>query len=257
MPRLLRSFLLWLLLLALVLLLLLWLLLLGLGWRLRSPVYLLRGLRLPVLLLPVLLLELGRLGRRLRPPLYLLQRLRRPRLLLRLLLPTALLLLLRPGDRSWSLGRRCLDAPRSPAFRPGPGARGWPVSLGGLRLGMIGLLIGAGSAPLRRRHLPRVLLVSLRRRASAHAPLGPLLPAGALAMMVPVVKILVIALAIMVRAPVGISLRKSLDILRMLLIPGVPVPPIPVSRPDNIGDGINVIRGPAMAIAVKIIQHAI
>jgi len=265
-PRLLRSFLLWLL-LALVLLLLLLLLLLRLlmllGLRLRLPLHLPRLLLLPILLLDLLpllllllLLRLGLLGRLLLLPVHLPRRLLLPVLLFQLLLPVALLLLL-PGCSSRSLGWGCLAGPRSPALRLGPLARYWPAFLIGLPLGRIGLMIRTGSPPLRRRHLPRVLLPSLGRGTAAHAPLGPLLPPAALAVMVLVIKILVIPLARIVAAPVGIPLREVLDILRVLLIPGVPIRPVPVSRPDDVGNGINVIRSPAVSIPVKIIQHAV
>ena len=83
------------------------------------------------------------------------------------------------------------------------------------------------------------------------------LPPGALAGMIPVIEILVIMLTIMVGAPIGVSLRKSLHILRMLLIPVIPPRLIPVSRSHNISGRISIIRRPSIAIAVIIIQQAV
>jgi hypothetical protein len=75
--------------------------------------------------------------------------------------------------------------------------------------------------------------------------------------MIPVIKILVITLTIMVVTPIRVSLRKGLHVLRMLLIPGIPPRLIPVSRSDNIGGRISIIRSPSILVAVKIIQQSI
>ncbi len=83
------------------------------------------------------------------------------------------------------------------------------------------------------------------------------LPAFALAMMVPVIKILVIMLARMVLAPIGIPTGEILPVLRMLLIPGIPLRLVPVIGSDHIGGRISIIRGPPILIAVVVIQHSI
>jgi hypothetical protein len=75
--------------------------------------------------------------------------------------------------------------------------------------------------------------------------------------MMPIVKILVVKLPVAMGAPIGIPLSKIPPIMRILLIPGLPTGRIPVRGSDNIGGSIGIIRGPAILIAVKIIQHTI
>jgi hypothetical protein len=181
-----------------------------------------------------------------------------------LLLPMVLLLLLLqlwllwlPRDRSWSLRRGCLGGTRTPSLWLGHLAGVWSPSLRRGHLGRMGLLVRTGSASLGRGHLRRDLPPSLGLGACRCTTMEASLPPTALAGMIPVIEILVIMLTIMVAAPIGVSLRKSLDILRMLLIPGIPPCLIPVSRSDNIGGRISIIWRPAILIAVKIIQQAI
>ena len=82
-----------------------------------------------------------------------------------------------------------------------------------------------------------------------------LIPTCTLAAMVPVVKILVIPLASLVSAPIGILSLKSLPVPRMPLIPVMPPRFIPGNGSDNIGGRISVIRRPAILRPEKIIQH--
>ena len=82
-----------------------------------------------------------------------------------------------------------------------------------------------------------------------------LIPTCTLAAMVPVVKILVITLASLVSAPIGILSLKSLPVLGMPLIPVMPPRFIPGNGSDNIGRRIRVIRGPSILRPEKIIQH--
>ena len=83
------------------------------------------------------------------------------------------------------------------------------------------------------------------------------MPTFPLAMMVAVIKFLIITLAGFVSGPIGILSPETLPVMRVALIPGLPLRRIPVVRPDNIGGRIGVIRSPAILIAEKIIQYAI
>ena len=94
-------------------------------------------------------------------------------------------------------------------------------------------------------------------RARRTAPLEAFLPTIALATMVLIVKILVIMSTITVVAPVGILLMKGLPVMRILLIPRIPLRLIPLIGPDNIGGRISVIRGPAILIAEELIEYSI
>jgi hypothetical protein len=83
------------------------------------------------------------------------------------------------------------------------------------------------------------------------------LPSFSLAAMVFVIETLVISMTMAVLAPIRISLAKGLPVLRVFLIPRMPLRPIPIIRPDNIDLRISIIRGPSIPVAVEVIQHAI
>ena len=87
--------------------------------------------------------------------------------------------------------------------------------------------------------------------------MGSLLPAFPLAAMVFIIKILVICLADAMSAPIGILLFKIPPVLRIALIPRIPLGRIPVIGSDDIGGRISVIRGPAILIAEKMLQYSI
>jgi hypothetical protein len=99
--------------------------------------------------------------------------------------------------------------------------------------------------------------VSLGVGSCLDAAMVTFLPATALALMVPVIKILVITLAHMMIVPIGISVGKSLHILRVLMIPGGPLRRVPVSCSDNISRRIRVVWSPAILRAKKIVEHAV
>jgi hypothetical protein len=84
--------------------------------------------------------------------------------------------------------------------------------------------------------------------------LESLMPTSPLAAMVLIIKILVITLADAMSAPIGILLFKTLPVVRVSLIPRIPLRRIPVIGPDNIGGRISVIRGPSILIAEELIQ---
>jgi hypothetical protein len=81
-----------------------------------------------------------------------------------------------------------------------------------------------------------------------------LIPTSPLVVMVFIIKILVISLTNAMSAPIGIPLFKTLPVVRIALIPRIPLRRIPVIRSDNIGGRIRVIRGPAILIAEEMIQ---
>jgi hypothetical protein len=83
------------------------------------------------------------------------------------------------------------------------------------------------------------------------------MPASALASMILVIKILVIMVTGAVAAPIGIPLLKILPVMRIALIPRIPLRRIPDLGSDNIGGRISVIRGPAILIAEVLIQQSI
>ncbi len=84
-----------------------------------------------------------------------------------------------------------------------------------------------------------------------------LIPTATLATMVLIIKFLVVMLSILVSAPIGILLGKTLPVMRILLIPRIPPRSIPVIRSDDIRRSIGVIRGPAIVIAEKVIEDPI
>jgi hypothetical protein len=75
--------------------------------------------------------------------------------------------------------------------------------------------------------------------------------------MVPVIKILAVAHALVMSPPIRIAALKILPVNGMGLIPLRPPGRIPVTGPDYIGGGISVIRGPSVSAAKKVIQEAI
>jgi hypothetical protein len=78
-----------------------------------------------------------------------------------------------------------------------------------------------------------------------------------MAAMVFIIEILVITLAGMMFAPIGVPLFKSPPVMRMLLIPRMPMGRVPDLGPDNIGGRVSVIRGPAILIAEILVQQSI
>jgi hypothetical protein len=83
------------------------------------------------------------------------------------------------------------------------------------------------------------------------------MPTFALAVMVPVIEIFVIAVTILVTAPIGILAMEIIPVIRMFLVPCLPLRRIPVVRPDNISRRVSVIRGPPIFRAEKVIQDSI
>jgi hypothetical protein len=83
------------------------------------------------------------------------------------------------------------------------------------------------------------------------------MPPSAEASVVLFIKILVIMVARAVAAPIGIPLFKIIPVVRIALIPRIPLRRIPDLGSDNIGGRIGVIRGPATLIAEKLIHYPI
>ena len=77
------------------------------------------------------------------------------------------------------------------------------------------------------------------------------MPTSPLAMMVLIIKILAIALAGMMSAPIGILSLKICPVMRISLVPRIPLRLIPVIGSDNIGRRIRIIWGPAILISEK------
>jgi hypothetical protein len=175
---------------------------------------------------------------------------------LELLLPLILRLLLCRG-RSWFLIRGCGGRTSASCLGVCPLARGWSVSFRAVCLRRRGRWIRTGASPFMRGHLSLGGSPALRVGSFSYAAMETFLPASPLAMMVPVIKILVITLTHMVSAPIGISLGKSLHILRVLLIPGRPPRRVPVGCSDNVGRRISVIWSPPILRAEKIVQQSI
>ena len=84
-----------------------------------------------------------------------------------------------------------------------------------------------------------------------------LIPTFPLAAMVFIIKILVISLTNAMSAPIGVLLFKTLPVMRIVLIPRIPLRRIPVIGSDNIGGRVSVIRGPAILIAEEMLQYSI
>ena len=95
---------------------------------------------------------------------------------------------------------------------------------------------------------------SCYRRTDALESLMPTFP---LAAMVLIIKILVITLTNVMSAPIGILLFKIPPVMRIALIPRIPLRRIPVIGSDNIGGRISVIRGPPVLIAEELMQYSI
>jgi hypothetical protein len=83
------------------------------------------------------------------------------------------------------------------------------------------------------------------------------IPTVTMATMVLIIKILVITPSILVGAPIGILLSKTLPVMRILLIPRIPPRSIPVIRSYDIDRSIGVIRSPSIVIAEKVIKDSI
>ena len=83
------------------------------------------------------------------------------------------------------------------------------------------------------------------------------MPTSALAMVVLLIKFPVIMATIFVAAPIGIMSLETFPVVRISLIPVIPLRSVPGIGPDDIGGSIGVIRGPAVPGAEKVIQHAI
>jgi hypothetical protein len=92
------------------------------------------------------------------------------------------------------------------------------------------------------------------RRTNAMESFMPTFP---LAAMVLIIKILVVMLTDAMSAPIGMLLFKRLPVMRIALIPRIPLRRIPDLRSDNIGGWISIIRRPAILIAEKLIQYSI
>ena len=84
-----------------------------------------------------------------------------------------------------------------------------------------------------------------------------MMPTSPVAPMVLIIKILVIMLTNAMSAPIGVLLIKILPVMRIALIPRIPLRRIPVIGSGNIGGRISVIRGPPILIAEKIMQYSI
>ena len=76
-----------------------------------------------------------------------------------------------------------------------------------------------------------------------------LIPTFPVTSMVFIIKILVITLTDAMAAPIGILAFKTLPVMRIVLIPRIPLRRIPDIGSDNISGRISVIRGPAILIA--------
>jgi hypothetical protein len=83
------------------------------------------------------------------------------------------------------------------------------------------------------------------------------LPPSPLATMVHFIKTLVITLTFSVSGPIGILSPEILPVMRVSLIPGIPLRPIPVIGSYNIGGRIRVIRSPSVLRSEKIIQQTL
>ena len=83
------------------------------------------------------------------------------------------------------------------------------------------------------------------------------MPAGALAVVVLIIKDFVITLTLPVSAPVRILSVKILPVTRVSLVPDLPPGCIPFNRSDDISRSISVIGSPAILRAKKVIQNPI
>ena len=95
---------------------------------------------------------------------------------------------------------------------------------------------------------------SCYRRTDALESLMPTFP---LAVMVLIIKFLIITLTNAMSAPIGILLFKIPPVMRIALIPRIPLRRIPVMGSDNIGGRISVIRGPPVLFAEELMQYSI
>jgi hypothetical protein len=83
------------------------------------------------------------------------------------------------------------------------------------------------------------------------------LPPSPLATMVHFIEPLVITLTFSVSGPIGILSLEILPVMRVSLIPRLPLQLIPVIGSYNIGGRIRVIRGPSVLRSEKIIQQTL
>jgi hypothetical protein len=83
------------------------------------------------------------------------------------------------------------------------------------------------------------------------------LPPSPLATMVHFIETLVITLTFSVSGPIGILSLEILPVIRVSLIPPLPLRLIPVIGSYNIGGRIRVIRGPSVLRSKKIIQQTL
>lgn len=96
-----------------------------------------------------------------------------------------------------------------------------------------------------------------RARGCGMTPaLESLMPTYPLAMMVLIIKLLVITLTNTMAAPIGILLFKTLPVMGIAFIPGIPLRRVPGRRSHDIDRRISIIRGPAIFIAEKVIQYS-
>jgi hypothetical protein len=174
--------------------------------------------------------------------------------LLELLLPLILRLLLHRGGLS--LVRGCGGGTGPPECGGCPLAGDRSEPFGGMGRRRLGHRISTGPVPLRRHGFRLGRFASLGEGPCLDS-LEAFLPPAALALMVPVIKILIITLTRMVIVPIGISPGKSLHILRVLVIPGGPLRRVIVGCSDYVGRRISIIWSPTVLRAKKIVQHAV
>ena len=83
------------------------------------------------------------------------------------------------------------------------------------------------------------------------------MPTSALAMMVLIIKILIVMAACVVSAPIGIISVEIFPVVRMSLIPDIPILTVPLTGPDDVGGSIGIIRGPPVSGAEKVVEDSI
>ncbi len=88
-------------------------------------------------------------------------------------------------------------------------------------------------------------------------PMPAMMPTAAMPMMVVLIETLVVMVADLVIAPIGVTAMKILVVTWMGAIPVMPFRPIPVTGSDDVGLGIRIIRGPAISGAEKVLQDPI
>jgi hypothetical protein len=83
------------------------------------------------------------------------------------------------------------------------------------------------------------------------------MPTAALAMMVLIIKFLIVMAALLVSAPIGIIPVEIFPVVRMSLIPGIPILTVPLTGPDDVGGSVGIIRGPPVSGAEKVMEDSI